>query len=151
MKAGGQHGRIEVFIYGQIIEILEAPQTFVDQSIENAPIAMFLLLPVYALLLKLLFLGSGKYFVEHVVYALHLHTFAFLLLAVLIMLPENVSDWVDEPLALWFAVYYFISLRRFYGGSRIWTGFKFGVLIVVYGVLVTPSIVATMVFTATQL
>ncbi|MEM6993020.1 MAG: DUF3667 domain-containing protein [Myxococcota bacterium] len=48
-------------------------------GIERLPLTMFLLLPVFALLLKLSMLGTGRYYVEHLVFAVHVHCFWFLL------------------------------------------------------------------------
>lgn len=55
---------------------------------ENVPKAMFFLVPLLALLLRLFYLRSGYYFAEHVVLALHAHAVAFLFL-----LPGAISGW----------------------------------------------------------
>lgn len=41
------------------------------------PYAMFLLMPLFALYLKLLYLGSGRRYGEHLLFALHTNAFAF--------------------------------------------------------------------------
>lgn len=45
----------------------------------NVPRAVFLLLPIFALILKLLYLRQKRLYVGHFVFALHVHAFAFLL------------------------------------------------------------------------
>ena len=41
------------------------------------PYAMFALMPVFALFLKLLYMGSGRRYGEHLLFALHTNAFAF--------------------------------------------------------------------------
>ena len=64
------------FAHRQVIRGLNDPDQALDQLVELLPIAMFFLLPAYAALLKIFYLRRKKYFVEHLVFALHLHTFA---------------------------------------------------------------------------
>lgn len=150
-QRGEEIDDVERFLYGQLIEVFNDPQEFIDRSIENAPFSMFVLLPVYALLLKILYWRRHKYYVEHLVYALHLHTFLFLLITAQISLPASVPGFVD---ALIFAVafgYTFMSLRRFYAQGYVKTTLKLGFLLLAYSVLLGPSILATILLTASQL
>ena len=55
----------------------EAIRRLIGNLIEDTPKVLFLLLPLCALLLKLVYVRSGKYYVEHFVFALHSHAFAF--------------------------------------------------------------------------
>lgn len=52
---------------------------YIINSAQNLPIMMFLLLPFFALLLKILYIGTGTYYVEHLISGLHMHSFAYLL------------------------------------------------------------------------
>ncbi|MBD8490354.1 DUF3667 domain-containing protein [Echinicola sp. CAU 1574] len=52
---------------------------YIINSARNLPIMMFFLLPFFALLLKLLFLKSSKYYIEHLIHSLHIHSFAYLI------------------------------------------------------------------------
>jgi hypothetical protein len=152
IDAGAEIGDTERFFYGQFIEVIDDPQDFLDRTVENAPISMFFLLPLYALLLKLVYVRQHKYYVEHLVYALHLHTFNFLVLTVQILLPEGgLWDNAAPALFIGFFVYYFMSLRRFYEQGFGITLVKFGFLCFVYSLMLFPSILATFLITATQL
>jgi len=75
--------------------------------------AMFLLLPLFAGLLALAYLNRRMVYGEHLVFALHLHSFWFLLSFVFLALP----DAVGLLLPVWFLAYGFWALRRVYGGS----------------------------------
>ncbi|WP_200974250.1 DUF3667 domain-containing protein [Echinicola sp. 20G] len=52
---------------------------YIINSARNLPIMMFFLLPFFALLLKLLFFKSSKYYIEHLIHSLHIHSFAYLI------------------------------------------------------------------------
>jgi hypothetical protein len=54
-----------------------------DNWLNLVPTAMFLLLPFCAAVLKICFLGTGRYYVEHLVFTLHLHAFIYLMLLLL--------------------------------------------------------------------
>ncbi len=78
--------------------------------------AMFVLLPAFALWLKLVYLDRPLRYTEHLVFALHLHAVWFLLLA--LMLPGLAA--LTAPAMLAVPVYGWLSLRRVHGG-RWWT------------------------------
>ncbi len=83
--------------------------------ISLAPYAAFLLLPVFALLTRVLYWRRGMLYGEHLVYALHIHAFAFFALLLLNLLPEMLVQWL-----LWaMFIYFFIGLQRFFHG-RWW-------------------------------
>lgn len=92
-----------------------------------APYAIFLLMPLFALLLKLLYLGSGRRYGEHLLFALHSNAFAFLMLSVWMIVPENVP-FLRAALVVWLAFYLPTAMRRVYGGSRRVTALRWLVL-----------------------
>lgn len=141
---------IQPFIQRQIIRGLINPDQALDQFIEQLPIALFLLLPAYALLLKVFYIRQQKYFVEHLVFALHLHAFAFLIFTLLAIIPDDqqgVLQSVESALYLVFAIYYFMALRRYYRQGRAMTFIKYSVLISAYSVLILPAMVLVMATT----
>lgn len=90
------------------------------------PYAMFCLMPVFALYLKLLYLGSGRRYGEHLLFALHTNGFAFLAIGLILVAPEG---WFIKPaLALWLTFYLPTAMRRVYGGSRLLTALRWIVL-----------------------
>lgn len=86
-----------------------------EKMLSLAPYAMFLFLPVFALLMKIVYRGRGMYYGEHVVYAFHVHAFSFFMLLGLAFIPDSVSG----VLAFWGAAYFWLAMRRVYGG-RWW-------------------------------
>jgi hypothetical protein len=91
-----------------------------------APYAMFLLMPVFALYLKLLYLGTGRYFGEHLLFALHTSAFAYFQLALAILIPYG---FISFLLIAWMVAYLPLAMRRVYGGNVVATGARWIVLI----------------------
>ncbi|KFC67966.1 DUF3667 domain-containing protein [Massilia sp. LC238] len=108
------------------------------------PYAIFLMMPVFALYLKLLYLGSGRRYGEHFLFALHSNAFAFLMLS-LFMLADG-WNFVRVVLLAWLVFYLPTAMRRVFGGGRIVTALRWMVLMVLH--LVT---LVTVVFLAVAL
>ncbi|MBN3519989.1 DUF3667 domain-containing protein [Algoriphagus lutimaris] len=58
---------------------------FISSAAQNLPLMMFLLLPFFAFLLWLLNIRSKKYYVEHLIHGLHIHSFAYVLYGLAIL------------------------------------------------------------------
>jgi hypothetical protein len=91
------------------------------------PQAMFVLMPVFALLLKLVYLFKRRLYMEHLIVALHSHAFLFAVLllgVVLAMLKAWIAPhaawaghllgWFELALALWVPVYLLLMQKRVY-------------------------------------
>jgi hypothetical protein len=96
-----------------------------------APYAVFAMMPLFALYLKVLYLGSGKRYGEHLLFALHTNAFAFLMLTLLLLLPAFIP-YVGTLLFLWLAFYLPIAMRRVYGGRRRTTFLRWTVLMLLH-------------------
>ena len=59
------------------------PELFKNAMMGAVPSALFVLVPVFALLLKLAYIGTGRFYLEHLVVALYSH--AYLCLCVLVL------------------------------------------------------------------
>lgn len=120
----------------------QAVREVVSGFIQAAPTAMFVMLPVFALLLQILYITSRRYYVEHFVFALHYHAFAFLLFTAIIILPEFLHP---QLLLIWLLLYLPIALKKVYAKGWLETGVKWFVLFSVYNVLIAFGVVATAV------
>jgi hypothetical protein len=81
------------------------------------PYALFLLMPVFAFWLKLLYLGSGRRFGEHLLFALHSNGFAFAALSLVLLTPAGLWP-IQAAIGVWLLAYLPMAMRRVYGGSR---------------------------------
>jgi len=106
----------------------------------KAPYVVFLLLPFYAGMMKLAYLGRRMYYGEHLVFALHLHAFLFFLMLVESMVPVAVKP-ILMSLGM---VYGGIAMQRVYGGRWWATVLRYGVVGISYLILI--MIVALAVF-----
>jgi hypothetical protein len=114
---------------------LEAdPGAFVDTLVEYLPYLMFLLLPVFALVLKLCYLAAPFHYLQHLVFSLHYHSFLYPLYLVGVGF-ERLGLHVDTPLFLVMVVYLAIGLWRVYGSRPLGAIVRTLLVTVVYGIL----------------
>jgi hypothetical protein len=109
------------------------PATLNATMTEWIPRALFLLLPLFALLLQLVYWGQRKtfYFVDHLVFSLNFHSFGF----VLLLLGALAAQFLPAIPLLVFAalsLHMFLAMRRVYRQSWLATGVKFTVVGAVY-------------------
>jgi hypothetical protein len=77
---------------------------------------MFAAMPVFALLLMLAYRNRKMFYAEHLIMALHLHSFWFV--ALLAFYPAKYApEWVGIGLTAWIAAYGILAMRRVYGGG----------------------------------
>lgn len=95
---------------------LEQRHRFVAGLTSHMPKALLVLVPVFAAIVGLLTLRRGFLYVDHLVFALHVHSFWFFALAVTLPLP----DWLDPLPQLVMAAYALVAFKRTYDLS--WRG-----------------------------
>jgi hypothetical protein len=115
--------------------------------LQNAPKMMFVMLPLYALLLKLLYLRRRRTYVEHAVFALHVHAFFFSLFLAWALLPSGLQL-VQGVLAMMMVIYSWLAQKRVYRQGRVMTTAKWLVLHAVYGMAVLSGITVAMLASA---
>lgn len=122
----------------------EAFQEVMGEFREHVPTMMFFLLPVFALLLKLLHARRGRLYVEHFVFALHLHAFAFAAFTVVLL---SGSPAVSGVVAGWVLLYTFLAMRRVYRQPFLKTGAKYLALGFGYSMVMAFAVAVTAVVT----
>ena len=114
-------------------ESASAGLAFAREAIGHVPTALFLILPVFALLLKVLYVRRGWYYSEHLVFGLHTHAFAFVVFTVLALLAafgsgagwaSAASGVVSFALMASVPVYFVVAQKRVYGQGWIKTVLK---------------------------
>lgn len=96
-----------------------------------APMAMFLMLPLFALYLKVLYLGSGKRYGEHLLFSLHTNAFAFAIFTLMLALQ---GGFVRFVLWLWLIGYLPWAMRRVYQKGRLGTLWRWLLLMFAYSI-----------------
>jgi hypothetical protein len=119
-----------------------------EGTLRYAPYAMFVLLPAFALLLELVYLGRRRrhpkrprLYGEHLVFAAYGHAFFFIAATAILLLPGRA---LATAIAFWIAVYLLWSMKAVYGGS--WLGIfarasVVGLLYTILGGLATAGLV----------
>ena len=108
-------------------EEFASAEFWVQGIMAAAPTALFLLVPVFALLLKIVYLFTRRLYLEHLVVALYSHAFLLLALATLFLLSMlggwlgGSSMWVGTVISLawtvvfsWMGIYLLLMQRRVY-------------------------------------
>lgn len=107
------------------------------------PYALFCLMPLFALYLKLLYLGSGRRYGEHLLFALHANAFAFAIISVLILINPLQWGLLNVALNAWLLFYLPLAMRRVYGGSRFVTFVRWAALALVHVLSVIVALLST--------
>ena len=133
----------------------EDPDQFKDAVLGAVPSTLFVLLPLFALMLKLAYVFKRRLYMEHLIVALHSH--AYLCMAVMLLfICMALERWVPPDslrlgllklaeVAIWFwmPVYLLIMQKRIYGQGWPMTLLKFTVIGLCYTVLLTFGAVFT--------
>ena len=140
-RASGVSGWLVRYGRSLLIDLFHDPRTFLQQAIGNLPVAMFFLLPVFAMILAVCYFRRKRFFVEHLVFGMHIHTFVFLMLAAALLVPgETIGNWVKLFLILVSPFYILIAMRRFYGDNWRWTLIKGFVVWNLYSFVLFPGL-----------
>ncbi len=130
-----------------IPRLQQNPDLLKESMMKALPTALFLLVPVFALLLKVFYLFSGRLYLEHLVVALYSHVFLVLTVLVqfLLMALDGATDaaWAGTGIGVlkfamwcWVPVYLLLMQKRIYGQGWAMTLVKYFVLGNLYFVLV---------------
>jgi hypothetical protein len=115
--------------------LLDDGRSFVQAMIHNVPRALFVLLPLLALVMRMMYLR--RHYVEHLLFFTHNHAFTFILFTVL-LLATMVTSWSwlvaiwITALFVWPPLYTYKAMRRVYGQGRWATRAKFFALSAAY-------------------
>lgn len=134
--------------------IQENPSRALEGLMSVLPQTLFVLMPLFAVMLKFFYIFKRRLYMEHLLVALHSHAFIFLALIVIIVLSaaQGWADrlpWLADPLGwlqalvwIWLFVYLFVMQKRVYRQGWIMTTIKFSVIGYCYSVLLTFGMVA---------
>ena len=145
------------------IERIKAdPGQYLDAFVGAIPTALFVLVPVFALLLKLAYLFKRRLYMEHLVVALHSHAFisldlllVFTCMALRRLLPDagiasTALGWCIGGLLAWLPLYLLLMQKRVYAQGWPITLLKYSVLGTVYltllGFAVSGAAIASLVW-----
>jgi hypothetical protein len=108
-------------------------QLFIRTLINNLPYMMLCCIPLFAFVLKILYIRRKLFYIDHLIYALHIHTFAYIGIILIVLatlgldrlIPGPIAGWMIALLWIVFLVQIFLSIRRVYRQGWFFTVFKF--------------------------
>lgn len=172
---GEENFRVDIGPFGERYEqrlrdacnrIVADTPSFGRALYENIPKMMFIFLPLIGIVLYVLYLGSGRYYVEHLLFVVHYHAFFFLSGIAILLFgrlatatsgsgPGRFFSAVEDVSIIAFAVYapYYLyrAMRRVYGQGRVLTLAKYGVLGVAYLASMLLTALGLLLYTALTL
>ena len=117
------------FMIKQVIKNrLQGSETFSENMNKTIPKLIFILIPFFALLLKLLYVRKKIPYFNHLIFSVHFLSFVFLLLLIKIF-GSLVADWFSLLVYLLMMTYLYISLLKVYHQKR---GKTFGKFILLF-------------------
>jgi len=134
--------------------IKQDPKPFLVGAFGMLPQVLFVLMPLFALLLKLFYLFKRRLYMEHLIVALHSHAFVFqsLILITLAILArgwahasapwlDTLLGWLIFAMCWWLPIYLFLTAKKVYKQGWIFTFVKFGLIGICYTVMISCGII----------
>lgn len=140
--------------YAQILKFYknQKPGAILNLFYDSIPIAMFILLPIFALILKLLYFRKGS-FTHHLVFSFYYFAFLFMTFSILFIINYiyDIPDWLDFIIVLSTFIYLLLAVKRFYGQSYFKSFLKSSVATFLFLIFVLPLAAGLVAFSAFML
>ena len=106
---------------------------FIATLFSNLPYMMLCCIPLFAFVLKILYIRRHIFYIDHLIYALHIHTFAYIGIMLIVLATIGLNRAAPGPIAGWtiallwiaFVMQIFLSIRRVYRQGWFISIFKF--------------------------
>jgi hypothetical protein len=161
MRRGGRSdapGAWGVWVKSRVLHALDA--LAVNPAAVNGPLTvwiprvLFVLLPLYALLLATFYWRQRKryFLVDHLVFSLNIHSFVFVAILLGVGVAQLMSgQWAALATLAAIGLYILLAIRRFYRQSWFWTCAKFAGISSAYTMFfLFPAIAAIIMFSLLQ-
>jgi hypothetical protein len=138
-------------------KITKEPKVIIEALLSSLPMTLFIMLPIFAVILKLMFIFKRRLYMEHLIVALHSHAFLMVAIFALILFNDILawvgsSSWLITPITIlttllwiWMPIYLFLMQKRVYQQGWILTFIKYAVIGNMYMVLLSAAIVCTLI------
>ena len=139
---------------------LDRGRSFMRAVLSNIPAMMFLFLPVMALVMKLSYPLSARYYAEHLLFLVHYHSFFYIFSLLLILLEQAGGRFapgilptglINTAAFIYLMVYLFRALRRVYGQGFWLTLFKYVLMGLGYLMALLTTFIGLLLYTAVTL
>jgi len=128
---------------------------FIETLRSNLSTMMLFCVPLFAFILKVLYLRQKRFYIEHLVYALNIHAFFYITSILVVLISIGLHSWIPGApqilltifLSLLVFVQIFVSIRRVYRQGWFMTMFKFGFGGLIYLFVLAFAVAATALVT----
>jgi hypothetical protein len=131
------------FVVKQMIRVVRKDKEYLTSVIvKNLSLMMFLMIPIFAFLLKLIYFRRKILYINHLIHTIHIHTFAFFVYGLAMALlywyveGDNMEGWVTFISIVLVSTYAYISFLKVYQQKwkktllKFWlTGFFYSIFI----------------------
>ncbi|MEN8250201.1 MAG: hypothetical protein ABFS32_14810 [Bacteroidota bacterium] len=126
-------------------------QIVLGQLLKNLPIMMLFTMPLFALLLKLFYMRRHQYYITHLIHALHLHSFAYVIYGFAFVMarywvPDGTGFYVILSAVILASTHSYISFLKVYKQGWFKTLVKFKTLGFLYSWLLFFAFIVELVF-----
>jgi hypothetical protein len=138
--------------------IRKDPKPFLLGAFGMLAQVLFVLMPLFALLLKIFYIFKRRLYMEHLIVALHSHAFVFLSMLLLTLTALTRAWAVDAAPALvpvlralmigmfiWLPIYLFLMQKKVYRQGWFFTTLKFGAIGICYTVMISFGVAAAFI------
>ena len=116
-------------------------QEFIKGFLDNFSKVLFYLLPIFALLLKLLYIRKDYFYSEHLVFSIYYYNFFYLAGSLQLLASQFPPlEIVSTLIGLWIVIYLLFAMKRMYQQSWLKTIVKYLVLSFVFLVCITAGL-----------
>ena len=140
-----------------IIAAKKDPRRLIEAVFARLPWTLGILMPLFAVLLKVVYIFKRRLYMEHLMVALHSHAFIFmslLLLAVISLLRgwaatavpgfEPLLKFARDAVWCWLPIYLFLMQKRVYRQGWIMTFIKYSIVGLCYTMIITFGLVGAL-------
>ena len=135
----------EAVIVNTLNNLLNKPKLLKERVLKNASFMMLLMLPIFALILSLFYIRRKRYFIEHFVFSVHFHTFAFIAILALWLVSRYLITVPVWFFSLVLFIYLVFALKRFYIQGYLKSTFKSVLIGITYSFFLILGIAVTFI------
>jgi hypothetical protein len=120
------------------IRLCRSPEHAVAEILKYISWAFFLLLPLFALILKLVYIRRKQNYMRHLIFSIHIHSFIFIVMTFVVgmyLLGSKNMEMLIATLVFVVPVYIVIAMKKFYGQNIGKTILKFFVVSYLYNLI----------------
>lgn len=132
--------------YKQVLKIYKQSGKGVIQAfLDSVPISMFILLPIFAMILKLFFWRRHP-FAHHLVFSFYYYSFLFTVFTIIVLtkLIWEIPDWINWLIVFSTFFYLFLAIKNFYKQSYFVSFFKTSIITFTYMLFIMPIAIGVM-------